>query len=694
MSGGAGTQYFSLRWNNHPVNLVSVFTGLYQAESLVDVSLAAEGKHLQAHKVVLSACSDYFQSLFAANPCQHPIVILKDVAFDDLQTVVKFMYHGIVNVSSDKLPAVLKTADALQIKGLEKNNELMAPYLTNSSPRSSSSLLSVPGQTRQPSTESLPEYLQRSRSDAGYYPHRAHSAESRGMSFESHLEVSRPKRVLSPPGSPGHVITTGGSYARKKFRNRSENNSSMGTSVEQSTEDPPPDSPPKVDVTRGVSPNYGSPSTSYPSQDEHIAKKKRAMFQQNFWPLIQKVKDFSLSDDVPVQARKAGSSSGSKSSEMHNSSDGRPEKESKLQSQSSSSQSISHSSDREDVKENSENTLQVPSIAQSRTMVRAASASEISQHHSALTTKFKRGRFLKRQQCQEATEDTEGTPVTRSEPPPSPPSTQQLVKQHSQPLLPSQQSYTPPCSSPPPKEEPRDPLEHQPHAPAPARQPSLDPLCGLESVPLLYSSSGPRMPPSSLFRPTLPSVRIIPEPENQPHHELVPHHSPAPPPQLSPNHSHSPGLLYPGVAAYEQVSPPIHHDKKQQGGLMKPRPNDSPNLSILTNNNSPVNYGPVHPGLVNHPGHGGHMPQHVHGGHAGHAGHAGHGPTTLSPVRQPAQYNSPNTMEQFGHCPKAREGPALSCNFCWNTTDGSGRILRRKTKYHCPECQTNLCIGK
>lgn len=89
------------------------------------------------------------------------------------------------------------------------------------------------------------------------------------------------------------------------------------------------------------------------------------------------------------------------------------------------------------------------------------------------------------------------------------------------------------------------------------------------------------------------------------------------------------------------------------------------------------------------------MQQHGHGGHGahgGHAGHGGHGPTTLSPVRQPAQYNSHNTMEQFGHCPKAREGPALSCNFCWNTTDGSGRILRRKTKYHCPECQTNLCI--
>ena len=29
-SRGLGSQYYSLRWNNHPVNLVTVFTGLYQ----------------------------------------------------------------------------------------------------------------------------------------------------------------------------------------------------------------------------------------------------------------------------------------------------------------------------------------------------------------------------------------------------------------------------------------------------------------------------------------------------------------------------------------------------------------------------------------------------------------------------------------------------------------------------------------
>lgn len=51
-----------------------------------------------------------FQSLFVANPCQHPIVILKDIKYSDLKTMVDFMYYGEVNVSQDQLPAILKVS--------------------------------------------------------------------------------------------------------------------------------------------------------------------------------------------------------------------------------------------------------------------------------------------------------------------------------------------------------------------------------------------------------------------------------------------------------------------------------------------------------------------------------------------------------------------------------------------------------
>jgi hypothetical protein len=56
-------QQYCLRWNNHQPNFISVFSSLLLNETLVDVTLAAEGRQLQAHKVVLSACSSYFQVL-------------------------------------------------------------------------------------------------------------------------------------------------------------------------------------------------------------------------------------------------------------------------------------------------------------------------------------------------------------------------------------------------------------------------------------------------------------------------------------------------------------------------------------------------------------------------------------------------------------------------------------------------------
>ncbi|KAJ0183981.1 hypothetical protein K1T71_000404 [Dendrolimus kikuchii] len=112
------SQQYSLRWNNHQPNFISMFTSLLNTQTLVDVTLAAEGQQLQAHKVVLSACSTYFQALFVDNPSRHPIVILKDVTFADLRTMVDFMYYGEVNVTEQQLPKVLDTAKHLKIKGL------------------------------------------------------------------------------------------------------------------------------------------------------------------------------------------------------------------------------------------------------------------------------------------------------------------------------------------------------------------------------------------------------------------------------------------------------------------------------------------------------------------------------------------------------------------------------------------------
>lgn len=111
-------QQFCLRWNNYQNNLTSCFDQLLQSKSFVDVTLACDGQSLKAHKVVLSACSPYFQSLLMENPCQHPIVIIRDVKYCDLKAAVDFMYRGEINVSQDQIAALLKVADTLKIRGL------------------------------------------------------------------------------------------------------------------------------------------------------------------------------------------------------------------------------------------------------------------------------------------------------------------------------------------------------------------------------------------------------------------------------------------------------------------------------------------------------------------------------------------------------------------------------------------------
>ncbi|XP_037300061.1 protein bric-a-brac 2-like [Manduca sexta] len=119
MEGRETPQQFCLRWNNYQSNLTSCFDQLLQTELFVDVTLACEGQKLKAHKLVLSACSPYFQELLIDNPCQHPIIIMNnDIKYCDLKAVVYYMYRGEINVSEDQIPALLKVAETLKIRGL------------------------------------------------------------------------------------------------------------------------------------------------------------------------------------------------------------------------------------------------------------------------------------------------------------------------------------------------------------------------------------------------------------------------------------------------------------------------------------------------------------------------------------------------------------------------------------------------
>jgi len=113
---------FCLRWNDFESNISVAFRELREDKDFFDVTLACDDDQIQAHKVILSACSPFFRSVLRKNPHQHPLLYLKGVKYADLLAVLNFMYHGEVNVAQEELNSFLAVAEDLRVKGLTQNN--------------------------------------------------------------------------------------------------------------------------------------------------------------------------------------------------------------------------------------------------------------------------------------------------------------------------------------------------------------------------------------------------------------------------------------------------------------------------------------------------------------------------------------------------------------------------------------------
>jgi len=112
------SEKFCLRWNDFESNISVAFRELRDDKDFFDVTLACDDEQIQAHKVILSACSPFFRNILRRNAHQHPLLYLKGVKYTDLQSVLNFMYHGEVNVAQEELNSFLAVAEDLRVKGL------------------------------------------------------------------------------------------------------------------------------------------------------------------------------------------------------------------------------------------------------------------------------------------------------------------------------------------------------------------------------------------------------------------------------------------------------------------------------------------------------------------------------------------------------------------------------------------------
>ena len=115
------TEKFSLKWNDFHSNVSKSFSLLRNEEYLHDVTLVGDDhKQISAHKLVLSACSEYFKNIFKNNKHSHPLLCLGGINHHDLINVMDYMYNGEVEIFQDDLNNFLAVAQRLKLEGLIK----------------------------------------------------------------------------------------------------------------------------------------------------------------------------------------------------------------------------------------------------------------------------------------------------------------------------------------------------------------------------------------------------------------------------------------------------------------------------------------------------------------------------------------------------------------------------------------------
>jgi len=111
-------QMFHLKWEKHQLNLANTFQALRKDGHFCDVTIACDGKVIEAHKLVLSASSSLFNTILKKHSHPHPFIYLMGARAVDMDALIEFMYCGEVKVEQDQLKSFIETAEEFRVQGL------------------------------------------------------------------------------------------------------------------------------------------------------------------------------------------------------------------------------------------------------------------------------------------------------------------------------------------------------------------------------------------------------------------------------------------------------------------------------------------------------------------------------------------------------------------------------------------------
>ena len=108
-----------LKWNDFQNNISASYKDLHASSDFSDVTLVSqEGQQVEAHRIILSACSPFFMNVLKRNKHSHPLIYMRGLKAGHMLAIVDFIYHGETKIFQEDLDQFLILAEEFELKGL------------------------------------------------------------------------------------------------------------------------------------------------------------------------------------------------------------------------------------------------------------------------------------------------------------------------------------------------------------------------------------------------------------------------------------------------------------------------------------------------------------------------------------------------------------------------------------------------
>ena len=119
----------TLKWKAFNYNVKSRISNMMKEQSFCDVTLVSDDHTpFLAHRYILCSFSPVLKNILFNNPHSHPLIYLRGVNHQELDSILQFIYFGKASVDHSNIKRFAQAAKDLQVKTLAEKIKMGNPF--------------------------------------------------------------------------------------------------------------------------------------------------------------------------------------------------------------------------------------------------------------------------------------------------------------------------------------------------------------------------------------------------------------------------------------------------------------------------------------------------------------------------------------------------------------------------------------